>query len=153
MLWNSHECGDARVSIRHEHSVYIRRSASKYLSCVVREIRDTEEKSFSGLARTIYAGIREISAHDSSEFRKLVTFLERNDKLELELARSLARSPAHPVSSGWAIRRELRANFIFARRLSRIRWKLFENLKPETISPRLNRVQLCAEPTGVMIIR
>lgn len=93
VLWNSHECGDARVSIRHEHSVYIRRSVSKYLSCVVREIRDTEEKSFSGLARTIYAGIREISAHDSSEFRKLVTFLERNDKLELELARSLARPP------------------------------------------------------------
>lgn len=65
-----------------------------------RDSRDTEEKSFSGLTRTIYAGIREISAHDSSEFRKLVTFLERNDKLELELARSLARSPAHPVSSG-----------------------------------------------------
>ena len=60
---------------------------------VVREIRDTKGKSFSGLAKTIYAGIREISARDSSEFRKLVTFPERNDKL----VRSLARSPAPSV--------------------------------------------------------
>lgn len=79
--------------------VYIRRSVSKYPSCIVLEIRDTEEKSFSGLAKTIYAGIREISAHDSSEFRKLVTFLERNDKLELSPAPS-ARDELFAVNFG-----------------------------------------------------
>ena len=68
---------------------------------VVREIRDTKGKSFSGLAKTIYAGIREISARDSSEFRKLVTFLERNDKLVRSLARPvIARDELFAVNFG-----------------------------------------------------
>lgn len=119
---------------------YTGRSVPKYLPCVVLEIRDTEEKSFSGLARTIYAGIREISIRQSFE-----SSLRFTNETISSPARSHGMSYSPWTSGKLYLREAVITNPVeIVRELET--WNNFTAFKPGS-------TLRCAQPTGVMIIR